>query len=386
MTRVRIKSFPYPSNGFAEFKFNGSIVTHKVNDTSKLLSRDYCEDDVGYPVDHVLTITHRDSSNITPLEGYLQGSPGSSTWRRYSNFRPSYFDASDLTHLSLPAQPSASSLATKVLARTNPSKPTVSIFNFLYELKDLPGMIKEIGDIRLGLKKGRRLRYANSAYLSTVMGWVPLFSDLQKLVHFQDSVDRKMNELERLYANGGLKRRISKNLDEASAESTSTVIVESSLSTLIQCKVQKFSTRRSWATVRWVPTHRPSLEYSQKELRQLARNLVFGLNFSPKYVWDTLPWSWMVDWFTNVGDYLGSYSNAVPASASAVNIMTHTVTKISYSRVDGFRIQVPGAEGASTFETKSRVQSGAALSADLPFLNRRQLSILGALAIQRYMR
>lgn len=63
--------------------------------------------------------------------------------------------------------------------------------------------------------------------------------------------------------------------------------------------------------------------------------------------------------------------------------MTHAITKTSRIRTDNLQQVYQGGTGDAAYETKTRVINGGTLSASIPFLNARQLSILGALIIQR---
>jgi hypothetical protein len=288
--------------------------------------------------------------------------------------------------------PSIGEVATSTLARSNPSKPDVSVPNFLYELKDLPGMIRDIGRLKLLPSKIRKQGFRglpkDSAnwYLSYQMGWRPLIRDLSQLLSFQSLVDKKIRELHGLYNNGGLQRRVRSPEWKASLEQVynENLYLDSFLSSLT-VKHSVYSNIERWGTVRWIPEHLPDHRYSSKELAGLARRLVFGLNgISAKQLWDAIPWTWMVGWFSNVGEFLQAHSNTIPLTHSVPCIMTKTESKTSWTRNQPESVENWfGGYGDAGHTTKERTVSPGSLSATIPFLNRRQLSILGALAIQR---
>nr|UJQ85670.1 MAG: putative maturation protein [Leviviridae sp.] len=272
-------------------------------------------------------------------------------------------------------------------------------------------MIRDIGYLKLAAQRLlskehlRRLQLDKSArglanqQLSVQMGWQPLISDLAKLVDFQGRVDRKVVELDTLFnKNGGLHRTVGNNPDAArkpgsrqrqslwsnSVESTSgTITLDSAIGQLIQAVAKTHTSAESWGSIRWEATSTPKTHYSNKELTRRARNIVLGLNLTPKQIWDAVPWSWLVGWFTNIDEYLGAHTNVIPVTCSNVCIMRRTRTTVSYSRVGAGITTFVGGIGTTIYETKSRSVTSGSLSASIPFLSGRQLSILGALAIQR---
>jgi hypothetical protein len=300
-------------------------------------------------------------------------------------------------------------VATRTKALSNPSRAYVSIPNFLFELKDLPGMIRDIGKLKLIGRRARSLPHwqrgkpltakdAANLQLSYQMGWQPLISDLRRMLDFQQKVDRRINDLENLFVrNRGLRRVVGKERAESArrrgapgmwkstVNTSSTSTVESNLGIILSCRVEKTTSMEKWGSVRWTSTALPGTRYSNRQLRILARSLVFGLNHNPKALWDAIPWSWLVDWFTNVGDFLEANTNVIPVQCSNVCVMTHTRTEEVWSRTN-FELEVHGGYGTKILETKKRSLNAGTLSATFPFISGRQFSILGALAIQRMKR
>jgi hypothetical protein len=349
-----------------------------------------CADEELTPgVDHSLNINQTLWEDLQPLHGISDNGLSVRVYNQYSS--PVRACISLTATPSLPAVRGASTIATECLARTNPSRPIVSIPNFLYELKDLPGMLHDIGRLKQNLTRAIKQRdlkrYAANQYLAGVMGWSPLIDDLQKMLSFQDHVDKRVRELTRLYQKGGMKRTYRNKTDSASAQTnTLNRNIDSRGSASVLCNISCVRERQSWSSVRWIPTSLPK-DLSNDALRRKARDLVFGLNIQPQYVWDALPWSWLIDWFGNMGDYLRSNSYVVPAKSSTVCVMHHTTTTHIVSRANPSASGTPaGGYARRTVDEKLRFVSGAALTASLPILSRRQMSILGALHVQRLRR
>jgi hypothetical protein len=279
-----------------------------------------------------------------------------------------------------------------LLARTNPGRADISLPTFIGEMKDFPMMIRQEGRLALNLKTlGRNLsrkgkiKEAADAYLGYKFGIAPLLSDLKKIISFQDAVDKRINELDRLYSKGGLRRRVNLWSDTKSSSSTTIIASEFGGSLLLTARVTTITKVKRWGTVRWIPTSPPQF-ITDSEKKAYARRLVFGLNaFSLGLTaWELLPWSWLADWFLNVQNLLEAHNNTVPAKAVNCCIMTQSDTTSDISRTS--HPEYTG--GNATLVRGNRVRSlqTAALNTSLPFLNGSQLSILGALSVSKGIR
>lgn len=392
MTRVRTVVDPLPGGGIIQRMLSGSLVVDELQapSTQYAARSSTCTDEVNRrDKDNPLTIAHS-GRDWTPLNGFRQTSANG--YIKYQNAYPTW-TYKNVSHEAITTFiPSVSSVALATIARSNPSRPYISVPNFLFELKDLPGMIRDLGRLRI---QGRNIltrgpqrihpKLIANHYLSYQMGWKPLISDLQKLLSFQSLVDKKMRELENLYRNGGIQRRVRlPDWKYEYSEQDNSVLVESQAGVLIRCKRLKTSMIERWGTVRWYPTSLPDPRFSQADLQRLARDLTFGMKgISAKQVWDAIPWTWLVGWFTNVDDFLQAHDNRIPLKHSEPCVMTHRLTRDQFTRVPGQNLDFTGGEGVTWYETKERTTSSGSLAASIPFLNGRQFSILSALAIQR---
>ena len=215
--------------------------------------------------------------------------------------------------------------------------------------------------------------------MSYQFGWKPLLSDLRKLINFQSIVDKRAQEIKRLYSKGGLKRRMSLYTSQRSAKSSS--VVESSCGRIFNATVESNGLGRAWATIRWKPTKLPPV-INDETSRQQAFKAAFGIGLEAADVWNLVPWSWLVDWFSSTGDYLAAHANKIPASPGDLNVMVHERTVRQFTRTNNLNIS--GGNATITYETKKRfIGGGPGITATLPFLSGRQLSILGSLAILR---
>lgn len=402
--RLRERANAPTSSGTARKLFYGSVAW-EVTGTSFVDGLSRCSDVVdGTRNDHTLSISHLNKGASYERLSGTDGNPSVGWYYSFSGYVPAYYrGASAPPHLpiSLPAPAEA---ATALLARSNPSRPAVSLPVAIGELKDIPGMLRDIGNDLIRSKKVIKNYHqqVGSHYLAGLFGWAPLISDILKLTQFQESVDRRSKEFSRLYSNKGLKRRLT--IAENSNTQQSNITVESMIAT-INCRVNTTTKGKVWGTVRWLPTSLPpGGSRSDATYRRMAQGVVLGLGArfnatdwsktkarndfwsDAADAWQLMPWSWMVDWFANTGDYLNAHRNTVPAMSSRINIMTTTETIATYTRLPG---NDWAQGGGATLTRKDLARSqvpGAVLTANLGFLTKGQVSILGALAVQRLPR
>lgn len=271
-------------------------------------------------------------------------------------------------HMAL-SGPSDGGYASKLLARTNPSRPVVDLPVFIYELKDLPDLIKIEGDTIL--------KTVSKANLSYHFGWKPLVSDLLKLFDFHAAVNNRYRELKQLYSKG-LSRTIELDRLSDSGIWGPGVICHTSGRITITAKVNRVTTQVVRGHVKWKPTALPPS--GDQALMNQARRAVLGLYVNPAAVWEAIPFSWLVDWFGDVGNFLNAHRNFVPAEPYHLAIMRETRTSTSYSP-DFVSPGVNVQWGSDEYVTKTRSSPSASISAYLPYLTLRQLSILGSLAV-----
>ena len=282
--------------------------------------------------------------------------------------------------VSLPAAPSIGALAATTCARTNPSRPSVLLPAFIFELRELPDLVRRLG-------RGA-LRGAADVNLRYQFGIRPFLSDLKKLLHFQASVERRVSEVMGLRKNGGSRSHYTISHDVASRTEARTLIQSSPVSLYRQSTVT--TTRRIWGSARWIPTEF-TRQVDSRELAAYTRRAVMGLTASQVSLnlWEALPWSWLVDWFTNTGDLLTGSNNSVATAAGPCCIMISTETEdrgliTSDPLSGGRRLELSNQTDVIKVGSKMRYLAYPAFTASLPLLTGRQLSILGSLAAMRY--
>ena len=376
-TRTRTSD---PVNGSVLFA-NGTVLNSKFNCVSE-----QCKDIVGDMFDsygnlkdHTFDLTRSKLSGGGLLNGTVK--PDSPNWAIYTNYQ----SEQSLQTGSLMASGVSSSYTTRLLASTGPLTPKVNLPLFIFELKDIPLMLKHAGNLLHKIRVPSGLsphKEAAAATLAYQFGWAPLISDLVKLTKFSELAAKRQRELQKANTKKGVLRRMNFYDDQETIETAS--FLASSLSgTLIYASKTERRTRKGWGTVRWV------VRNSQMIGRLPSHNEAFrsalGLNrgMIPITVWKALPWSWMVDWFADVSNVMQANYNMIYYKPTSCCIMEHRTTKvdikplsnsgnITMSPVSNFREQKTRGFGST---------SAAKVTLRLPYLDNFKLSILGSLAI-----
>jgi hypothetical protein len=269
------------------------------------------------------------------------------------------------------------------VANANPNRPDVDLLVSIAELRELPYLLRDASGIAHGVVN--RANKSAKANLMAQFGVLPILSDVIKLFDFAKSVDARETYLRELSAG---KRRFKRKLlvenwgvivpDLVPFTSTA----DNQLSTN-KCTISADITRTFWYTMR------ASLldVLSERDIQELAPQLLLGLNtVTAKQLWELVPWSWLIDWFSNTGSILAAYRGGLRWSWSDLNIMYQTDYKMSASFPNirpGFTISpiVPTSHPVS----KNRIQPSVSIypSWRIPYLTGRQWSILSSLLVLR---
>lgn len=329
---------------------------------------------------HPFTHVELDSSGRDDLHGLVNHGDyyGSTIDGPYSYSRA-------LTHLATDVM-SINDAKIKLVNLSNPSRPTNNPLSLAQDIVSIPAMIRDVGNILAHPRSHIDPQKVGANYLGWEFGWLPLIGDIKRLLNMQMYIHRTMKNIDKLYSGRGLRRRV--RLDRGSAEATYHDVFSSFAFGLLQTSgsVQKFTEVELWGTIRWYPTTKPPFDHNTGRYNQEILRIVNGLTVEgiAQGVWDLIPWSWLIDWFANVGEFLGTYSYSIPAKPQDICVMRHSKTTVTYRRDDGNPL-VNGGNGVVTYETKERFVGGPTLSASIPSVDGWKLSILGALFAQRFL-
>lgn len=348
---------------------------------------DKCDDITHNGDNQILNIESRERTGglVNGEEYSASGNLQFTRWRNSGYFLSRYEDTSPSGMSGLQSD---SWYATELIKRTNPGRPSIQAVVSALELRELPGMLKEAYDIRqnklfrfISRKAFRRLKIAAKLNLLIQFGILPLLSDLEKLGNFQDLVSARQRELERM-RDRGLRRTLT--LDILSDIQTQTApLMGNELVTRIRRVTVKGHIR--WYSIAPLPT-------APKEMRSLATKAVRGTDLDLDAFYQLMPWSWLLDYFTNLGDYIATVKNVIPCTHSKPSIMVEWDIQSTF---DANAITSGSGSKAVTryldagdfrYSHKRRTPTNAAVSANLELLTPQQTSILGSLSIVKLMR
>lgn len=341
--------------------------------------------------------------------------PATLTQPSQSNVQCNNFNATSPSAKYLDPTTSDAEAWNRALASTNPSRPDVLLPAFIAELRDLPRMVKyglEVGKFLnspefrrevLGhhrfsdwdkdpaalinvlkptpgnlISGSKQLAIAN---LSIQFGMIPFLGDLAKLASFQSAVNSRRKEIDRLHSGNGLRRTV--RLDERQEQITGPVIITTT-GTSASANVRQSRQMRRWATVRWKPSGLNPLPPSDNEIRQMLAGVT--LQSVASIAWELLPWSWLSDYFGNIGHTLSATNNFLGATARGT-VMTHRQEQLQFAG-GTYSSRLHISSGRRKIDWKYRtVHSGVHLPEfGIPLLGNRQLSILGSIYATRAFR
>lgn len=292
-----------------------------------------------------------------------------------------------------------------LLKRTNPSRPYVDTGTFIGELKDFPEMGRAIWKTagrlyrhmprHLTLRQRLDLAFKSAAketitnadehFIANQFGYVPFLNDVFKYADVGEVIEKRAKDLKHLQRAGSSSRKIT--LEELKSDSTQKVVVESHL-ILLNGNHKQSKNTRVWGSATWkMDAGSPLRTANSEQLFALSRKAVMGLTVDASTSWNLMPWSWLLDWASNAGDWIESNRNIVGARpTSSVCIMTRS------SVANEIRTQIPpihksltGGICQSLLLRRKRevISSGVLPEMGVQLLTGRQSAILGSLATLR---
>jgi hypothetical protein len=285
------------------------------------------------------------------------------------------------TYFGTPSNAQLIEDAWTILSKTNPSQPHVSVPTALGELKDLPSLVKGWGD---GL-----LKAAAKGNLSWRWAVKPMISDVRKLADFVNAANKRLAELRKLRDGKTLKKRCS--LGTSTANDTRTRILIHSNGAALYGQRQNFHTYTKWGSCEWKlspDSILPSL--SDADLRRFNKRVMLGITSHGvlETAWELCPWSWFIDWFSNVGDLISATNNTVGCTWGRICVMRHSKSWRTYDFDPAGSATWPTFSGwyKLQMERKERWPTIPAVPfplPSLPLLDGGKLSILLSLAALR---
>lgn len=297
-------------------------------------------------------------------------------------------------------------------ARTRPQLEKAGAAVFGAELRDLPRMMKTSAGFFHDIWKGisgsgssidMRPKKAADHFLNHQFGWIPFISDLRKFYRAFDQNDALIAKLNN--ENGQWIRRKRTLKDET----TSTVVGSGSgfklfPNTSFESAFNPpwFVSEPTWQVTEEVSTtvsavgkyryYRPEFDKSDPDhmsaINRLKRQMtLFGARISPSNIYKATPWSWAIDWFTNLGDQIDKANDILVDSVAAkyLYVMQHQKRKRVFTQYAPFHSGTVVLQFTRLIETKQRREglSPFGFGLSMASLTPRQLAIAGALGVSK---
>ena len=218
-----------------------------------------------------------------------------------------------LTSAAAPTFPQGTDMQSKgttLVSRAIPTNPMVDSSVGLAELFR-EGIPKMIGSSLLRDRVGF-LRGLGSEYLNYEFGWKPLVNDVKAAAKAVIESETIIKQLVRDSGKNVHRRRnflpIQENVvSYATAPAGPGASNISAFWNPSRISVTDFRRRDTWFSGCF------TFEYDPGNLSQISNivtqaRLVYGLQLNPEVLWNLAPWSWLVDWFVNVGPLLHNVS------------------------------------------------------------------------------
>lgn len=257
---------------------------------------------------------------------------------------------------------------THALSKIQLSGPILDLPDEIAQLKDIPGTIKSLyrprklytfdrraikplkskrirGETRVGNLK---FESASDLYLTQVFGIEPIVRDVVTLLNLQREIAQRAQMLRARYrssrAHGALPQGAIFDWYYAGSGGTDSPFLTFKWSN------QWEISHKAWYSARLTPVTQLSEALERVALNPLN---LHGLSISA--VWDLIPWSFLVDYFADVGDFIAAQTNAVNFHVDSLCLMCTTEARVKSTMKPGY--YYPGLTytgGDITYRVKHR--------------------------------
>lgn len=312
--------------------------------------------------------------------------------------------------------------------RLRPDLPDFSLATSVMELKDfVPGLKEALYDIvkkvrvekakRRGRRKPKRKTYGNRSgmsktaeyYLAFQFGYLPVMRDIQNFVNAQQNKQKRLAQLIR--DEGRPVRRKAFLRDDAAGSDTTNIhkagyptdgslyVVDMIPTHVTQCyasgRKNGVTTTHKQKTLCWaegrfrylLPPGPRNVAWTRKMLRR-----IMGGRITPADLYNIVPWSWLADYFTGLGDFIQAIGPGV--GDRLICDYAYLMRTIEYSYYSEsqqglvYSLEIKGKYTTTTTDASRLVKIRCMAS---PFgwgfkqnsLSPKQISILGALGMSK---
>lgn len=228
-------------------------------------------------------------------------------------------------------------LASRLVANTHPFAPYFSV----------PVAIKEMVELSTLLKLAARsfAEFAGGAYLNYRFGYVQFVDDVRTLAGIMKHLEYRVRDFNFILQNGYTRKSMKLGVTGGGSKSPNSVL-HSTYSVIIRGDFNQEWTMETWGTLIWGVDGKKLLPTDQLALFNEAVRYALDIkDIDAATLWQLIPFSWLVDYFLNVGDILQSQQlryNCQPYDICIMRHYTRTVRLIPTDYGSTVTINNPG--------------------------------------------
>jgi len=314
--------------------------------------------------------------------------------------------------------PNLSAYHTKAFDQLKPTIPKASASQFIYELKDLPRMLVTSANLLHNSWRSFGGGYSTVTmhpssvadnFLNHEFGWVPFINDLQRFLNTFESQDQHINRITRENGIWIRRRRVLEESETTTLQTRSFITKTqptSNAASLTPClrlesyggsmcrgwtDITETSIVKVWAVGQFTfyriefDDKLPSYSDQVMNVRRLLT--LYGARINPTVLWKITPWSWLIDWFTNLGSYIQRVDDLMTDGIVSRYLYVMRSESKVISKICHFNFY----SGPRTLIWQRRLKTKQREAADSPYgfntpwntLSAEKWAILGAVGISR---
>jgi len=192
---------------------------------------------------------------------------------------------------------------------------------FLAELREIPTIPRTLKNLRAGVRNHAR-DYAKD-HLNAQFGWVPFLADLRKFVQTTARKDKILAQLAR--DNGRPVRR--SGIVHENTTTSEVITTGSGFPNGLFPPIHELHFLGNWkqtVTSVYKETYKFSARFryyipdiGTPEWKERAIRKLYGVQVTPQLAYNLIPWSWAIDWHTNIGDTFANFSPSLAENLTA---------------------------------------------------------------------
>jgi len=257
-----------------------------------------------------------------------------------------------------------------------------SLVNFVLELKQLKGLFS------LWNKSRSFLQNIANGHLSYSFGWRPFLSDVSRLWSALDSFRKKLRKLQE-GSGKPQKRHFRRFMDSVDLAPN---LTNSDGAGGAITKVMRWVDRPRYCATVGFTYVLPDMSVLSNQLKAFGDSL--GVQWNPSIIWNAIPYSFVIDWFFGVGDWLDSLRSdnlAIPATVTSFchsikyQVQDDIVLTLGFNQAAGYRNQVIPLASVTTlrYERRKDIPSVGLFDTTVKMPNWKQILLGGSLVVQR---